>query len=42
MRPRVLAGRFLATTFCQELKDMPTQSRGHGTQREFGIPYFAL
>jgi hypothetical protein len=33
MHRRVLAGRFPATTFCQEFKDMPTQSRGHGTRR---------
>ncbi len=34
MHRRVLAGRFPATTFCQGSKDMPTQSRGHGTRRE--------
>jgi catechol 2,3-dioxygenase-like lactoylglutathione lyase family enzyme len=39
-------GSFLATSFCQEFKDMPTPSRGHGTQRllrrgEFapGLPF---
>ena len=33
MHRRVLAGQFPATTFCQASKDMPTQSRGHGTRR---------
>ena len=34
MHRRMLAGRFPVTTLCRRiLKDMPTQSRGHGTRR---------
>ena len=34
MDRRVLPGRFPATTFRHGSKDMPTQSRGHGTRRQ--------